>query len=76
MSNLDKAFIGTGKQVKNLDIVRVSLRMSDLLNYVETYKGEEYINFELAKRKSPDKYGRSHAAYVRFKSEETTEAPE
>lgn len=64
-----KNYIGKGKQVvtkagKKLDIVKVTLKVKDILKHKHEYEGEEYITFEVAQMQKPDDFNRSHTAYV------------
>ena len=64
-----KEYIGKGKEVvtkegKKLDIVKVTLKVEDVLKHKHTYKDIEYVTFEVAKMQKPDDYERTHTAYV------------
>jgi len=69
MKSYKKNYIGKGTQVENMEIVKVTLKVDEVLN--------EYITFEVAKMKQPDNFGRTHTAYVTTREEvpeeETTE---
>ena len=74
MTTFKKNYIGKGKQVvtkkgKELDIVKVTLKVSEVLEYKHEYEGEEYITFELAKMQKPDDYKRTHTAYISVREE-------
>lgn len=72
MKTFKKNYIGKGTQVENLDIVKVSLKVEELLKFKYEFQGDEYITFEVAKMQQPDKFGHTHTAYV-SKLEETPE---
>jgi len=73
MKTYIKNYIGKGTQNPKLDIVKVTLRMDQVLNFKHEYAGSEYITFEVAKMVQPDKFGRTHTAYVT--SHETVKKP-
>jgi hypothetical protein len=76
MKTFKKNWIGKGKQVAGLDIVKVTCKLEDLRNFAYTFDGVEYVTFEVAKMKNPDSYGRDHTVYVSTQEEvETPEAP-
>lgn len=78
MKSYKKNYIGKGKEVetevkgKKLDIVKVTLKVADVLKHKHEFEEEEYITFELARMQKPDDYGRTHTAYVSI-LEETEE---
>jgi hypothetical protein len=59
-----KNYIGKGKQVKGLQIVKFSFKVADITKFTHEYDGEDYLSFEIAKMKEPDKFGREYTAYV------------
>ena len=64
-----KKYIGKGTQVvtkegKELPIVKVTLKMEEVLKHKHEYEGNEYITFEVARMQKPDDYKRTHTAYV------------
>jgi hypothetical protein len=64
MKTFVKKFVGKGKKVKNLEIVKVTCRLSDLEKFAYEYDGIKYVSFEVAKMKSTDSFGRDHTVYV------------
>jgi len=78
MKSFKKNYIGKGTQVENMDIVKVTLKVEDVLKHKHEYEGNEYITFEVAKMRKPDNFNRTHTAYVstleEFPEEETTES--
>lgn len=68
MSQFEKNYIGKGTQVKDLDIIRVSIsreKLEEILkNHMVDYEGNEYLVFEVASLKEPDQYGKTHTAYI------------
>ena len=71
--NYTKSYIGKGTQVVGMDIVKINLRVEDLLKLTHKWEGVEYLSFELAKMQSEDKFGRTHTAYVQVADAKTEE---
>ena len=68
--NYKKNYIGKGTQVEGLDIVRVSIKVTDVLNCMHKYEGEHYFTFEVARLQEPDKFGKTHTCYYSTPEEE------
>lgn len=64
MKQFVKNFVGKGKQVRGLAIVKVTCRLEDLEKFAYEYDGIKYVSFEVAKMKSADSFGRDHTVYV------------
>lgn len=68
MSQFEKTYIGKGTQVKDLDIIRVSIFKETLEEILKDqmvdYDGKEYLVFEVASLKEADQYGKTHTAYI------------
>lgn len=64
MKTFKKNYIGKGTKVENLDIVKVNLKVEEILKHKHEFEGNEYISFEVAKMQQPDQFGRTHTAYV------------
>lgn len=75
MKSYKKNYIGKGLKHETMDIVKVTLRVEDVLKYQHEYNGEAYISFEVARMQNQDNYGRTHTAYVTTREEETDNAP-
>lgn len=75
MKSYKKNYIGKGTQHETMEIVKITLKVEDLLKFQHEYNGEQYISFEVAKMQSRDKYGRTHTAYVTTSEEIQEEAP-
>ena len=69
MKSFKKNYIGKGTQVENMEIVKVTLKVEEVLNHKHEYNGNEYITLEVAKMKQADNFGRSHTAYVTTREE-------
>ena len=64
MKSYKKNYIGKGTRHETLNIVKVTLPIEDVLKYKHEFNGSEYITFEVAQLQTPDKFGRTHTAYV------------
>lgn len=69
-----KKYIGKGKQVENMDIVEVSLKMEELHDHTFEYEGDTYVKFNVAKLKEPDQYGKTHTVYLSVKEPHSGES--
>ena len=75
MKKFEKTYIGKGKQIGDLQIVRVSCKIAELVKLAHEYKGEQYITFEVAKLQFPDSFGHEYTAYVNKMVETVEPAP-
>ena len=77
MKTYKKNYIGKGKKVATLDIIKITCKLEDLQNFAYCYKDgvEEYVTFEVAKMKKPDNFGRDYTVYVTTEEEAEEEAP-
>ena len=64
MKTYKKNYIGKGTQVEGMQIVKVNVRVDELLKHTYEYEGVTYCRFEVAKMQQPDKYGKEYTAYV------------
>ena len=62
MKSYKKNYIGKGTQVENMDIVKVTLKIEEILKFKHEFEGQEYITLEIAQMQQPDKFGRTHTA--------------
>ena len=69
-----KKYIGKGKQVENMDIVEVSLKLEELHDHTFKYEGETFVKFNIAKLKEPDQYGKTHTVYLSVKEPDSDES--
>jgi len=71
MTNFEKVFIGKGKKIEGLDIVKVTIPLELLQEIAYEYEGtgKTYVTFEVAKMKQADNFGRTHSCYYSKKSE-------
>lgn len=75
MKTFEKNYIAKGKQVNGMQIVRISIKVEDVLKFAHEYKGEQYLTFEVAKLQNPDSFGNDYTVYVN-KLVETAEKPQ
>jgi hypothetical protein len=75
MKTFVKNYIGKGRQVEGLEIVKITLKMKDLVKFSHQYKDEEYISLEVAKLQNPDNFDNTHTVYVNRLEEQQEPAP-
>ena len=73
MNKYSKSYIGKGTAVAGMDIVKITLKVEDLMKVTHEFNGVEYLTFELAKMQSKDDYGRTHTAYVSVREQAVEE---
>ena len=64
MKKFEKTYIGKGKQIGDLQIIRISCKIAELVKLSHQYNGEDYITFEVARLQNPDSFGHQYTAYV------------
>ena len=74
MTTFEKHYIGKGTQVPNLSIVKVVIPIENIQDAIFEKDGKEYLSFEIAKLKNPDKFGRDYTCYYQQKVH-TEDAP-
>ncbi len=62
-----KVFIGKGTQVKDFDLVRVTLKMEEAMQHIYEKDGIQYLTFEISRLKNADKFGRTHTCFLSVK---------
>lgn len=73
MKKYTRSYIGKGTAVAGMEIVKVTLKVEDLLKVTHEFQGVEYLTFELAKMQNADDYGRTHTAYVSIREDAAEE---
>jgi len=73
MNKYKKSYIGKGTAVAGMDIVKITLKVEELLKVTHEFEGKKYLTFELAKMQSKDDFGRTHTAYVSVREVATEE---
>lgn len=71
MSDYKKVFVGSGKEVFK-DLVKVSIKKSDIskLPTFTSKKGDQYVNFDVSRKKETDQFGNTHSVSFSFKEGE------
>ena len=64
MKTFVKNYIGKGKKVDGIDIIKMSFKLADLVKFAHQYKDEDYVTIEIARLKSTDQFGHDYTAYV------------
>ena len=75
MKNFVKYYIGKGKKIEGLEIIKINFKIEDLVKFSHKYKDEDYISLEIAKLKSPDQFGHDYTAYVNRLEESEVNEP-
>ncbi len=65
MKTFKKTYLGKGKKIQNLRIVKVTCRLEDLQAISYDFEGTDYVTFEIAEMLKPDGFGRTHTCYYR-----------
>jgi len=74
MKKFVKNYIGKGKKVEGLEIIKLNLKIADLVKFAHKYNDEDYISLEVAKLQKPDNFGHDYTVYVnRLEEEQATE---
>jgi len=71
MKQFTKHYLGKGKQVSDLQIIKVTVKLQDLQKHVYEYDNVQFVTFEIAKMKTPDNFGRDYTVYVSVLQEAT-----
>jgi hypothetical protein len=75
MTSFRKNYIGKGVQHDTLDLVKVTLKINEVLKHKHEFDGDEYITFEVAKLKQADRFNRTHTCYVSEKEKDDDAKP-
>ena len=70
MKKFVKNYIGKGRKVEGLEIIKINLKISDILKFAHKYNDEDYISLEVAKLQTPDNFGHDYTAHVNRLEEE------
>jgi len=74
MKKFVKNYIGKAKKVEGLEIIKVNMKIADLVKFAHKYNGEDYISLEIARLQNPDKFGHDYTVYVNRLEEEQAES--
>jgi len=74
MKKFVKNYIGKAKKVEGLEIIKINLKIADLVKFAHKYNDEDYISLEVAKLQNTDNFGHDYTVYVnRLEEEQVTE---
>ena len=75
MKKFVKNYIGKAKKVEGLEIIKLNLKIADLVKFAHKYNDEDYISLEVAKLQNPDNFGHDYTVYVnRLEEEQVSES--
>ena len=75
MKKFVKNYIGKAKKVEGLEIIKINLKIADLVKFAHKYNDEDYISLEVAKLQNPDNFGHDYTVYVNRLEEEQVKEP-
>lgn len=75
MKKFVKNYIGKGKKVEGLEIIKINLKISDIVKFAHKYNDEDYISLEVAKLQNTDNFGHDYTVYVNRLEEEQVSEP-
>ena len=75
MKKFVKNYIGKAKKVEGLEIIKLNLKIADLVKFAHKYNDEDYISLEVAKLQTPDNFGHDYTVYVNRLEEEQVVEP-
>lgn len=66
MADQNRNFVGSGKRVKDYDLVNISICLSDIPEGAKKeYKGKIYLNLTIGGKKGgADQYGKTHSVWL------------
>jgi len=75
MKKFVKNYIGKGKKIEGLEIIKINLKISDIVKFAHKYNNEDYISLEIAKLQNTDNFGHDYTVYVNRLEEEQVSEP-
>lgn len=61
----DRRFVGSGKRVKDFDLINFSVCLSDIpTGSVFEYKGKQYVKLVIGGKREVDSYGKTHSVWL------------
>ena len=75
MKKFVKNYIGKAKKVEGLEIIKLNLKIADLVKFAHKYNDEDYISLEVAKLQNTDNFGHDYTVYVNRLEEEQVSEP-
>ena len=71
MKTYKKNYIGKGTENANITgLVRMTIPVAEVEKHKHEFEGVEYFTFEMAPLREPDRFGRTHTAWVSTPAEE------
>lgn len=68
---MSKNYIGSGKRNEKFNnIISVTICINDAEKFVFEYNGKKYLKFDVAEKKEPDQYGKTHSVSIWTKDAE------
>ena len=65
MNQDETIWVGSGKRVKDYDLINVSICVSDCEPHFFEYNGKKYLKVTVAgKKNGPDQYGKTHGVKI------------
>ena len=71
----DYLVLTTPSVEEGLEIIKINLKIEDLVKFSHKYNDEDYTTIEIAKLKSADKFGHDYTAYVNRLEESEVNEP-
>lgn len=71
MKNFVKHFVGKGRQVGELPIIKLTCKLEELEKFAYSYDGVKFVSIEVSKMKTQDNFGRDYTVYVSVLQEST-----
>lgn len=65
MKTFRKIYLGKGRKIQNLPIVKITCKLENLQSIAYDFEGTDYVTFEIAQMLKPDQFGRTHTCYYR-----------
>ena len=62
--NYTKNYVGKGTQVEGMEIVKITVKVEELLKHQYEFNGQMLVTMEVAKTKQADKFDKTHTVYV------------
>ncbi len=71
MMSEEKIYLGKGTQIKDFDMIDITLEFDQLEQHAFEYQGNRYLKFTVSRMKKKSKYDATHTVYIKpFSPEE------
>lgn len=64
MKTYKRIYFGKGKKVKGLEIVKCTVNLHMIQDWIYEEGSQMHLDFEIAEMKKPDQYGNTHTIFV------------